>query len=769
MIQTTPHNFRDIFSWEKDGQQVEGVVIPIIQRDYAQGRTSEDVNRIRERFLTSLYKALVDDEKQTLDFVYGNIECVKLHDKKMNVLTPLDGQQRLTTLFLLHYYIAKNEAVPAEEYAFLKNFSYETRAGSRDFCEKLVDFNPDFSKPSISEQITDEAWFLLEWESDPTVQSMLVMLDSIHEKFRNTSDLWPKITDDAITFYFLPINEMGLTDELYIKMNSRGKPLTQFEHWKAEFELALKEVDESLSKRISQKIDMDWTDLLWPYRDSQTGDEQADAVIDDEFLHYVHFVADIICFKNGEGEIEKDFEIIDALFSAKCENARENAEYLKRLFDVWAEVQPRDERGRRLRLTDFFNRFLSIGHAENRVPAGKEPDIFADCCRNSGLRQADRRRFALPRFLLLYAFVLYLQNKDRIDENEFRRRLRSLNNLIENSEDALRNRLMAGLVRQTEDIIVNGNIVEIKEGQDHFNNIQALEEIEKRHWTDENPDHAEALYRLEDHPLLNGSIIVIGLENIVALVDRFYNLFPLDEDGNLRCDLDAIGRAMLAIGDYGQVNTFRYQLASPDMPRIWREMFGPVGDRSKDRAKTKDVLVELLSHDDNFNIDELNKICDDFLINSTSLSWRYYLVKYPTMRQSHFGKYYWHGDKNNHRYNLIVMTTEYSLSGRNYDVFLKTIYELNDGDNNAHLRLGEYSYSMYNNEERDKLFVIKEDKEVYLSMENDCYKVFDKSNNELIETIEIPQNEEGLDTSDRVNIGCDIIKRLLNYDDTGTV
>lgn len=769
MIQTTPHNFRDIFSWEKDGQHVEGVVIPIIQRDYAQGRTSEDVNRIRERFLTSLYKALVDDEKQTLDFVYGNIECVKLHDKKMNVLTPLDGQQRLTTLFLLHYYIAKNEAVPAEEYAFLKNFSYETRAGSRDFCEKLVDFNPNFSKPSISEQITDEAWFLLEWESDPTVQSMLVMLDSIHEKFRNTSDLWPKITDDAITFYFLPINEMGLTDELYIKMNSRGKPLTQFEHWKAEFELALKEVDESLSKRISQKIDMDWTDLLWPYRDSQTGDEQADAVIDDEFLHYVHFVADIICFKNGEGEIEKDFEIIDALFSAKCENARENAEYLERLFDVWAEVQPRDERGRRLRLTDFFNRFLSIGHAENRVPAGKEPDIFADCCRNSGLRQADRRRFALPRFLLLYAFVLYLQNKDRIDENEFRRRLRSLNNLIENSEDALRNRLMAGLVRQTEDIIVNGNIVEIKEGQDHFNNIQALEEIEKHHWTDENPDHAEGLYRLEDHPLLNGSITVIGLENIVALVDRFYNLFPLDEDGNLRCDLDAIGRAMLAIGDYGQVNTFRYQLASPDMPRIWREMFGPVGDRSKDRAKTKDVLVELLSRDDNFNIDELNKICDDFLINSTSLSWRYYLVKYPTMRQSHFGKYYWHGDKNNHRYNLIVMTTEYSLSGRNYDVFLKTIYELNDGDNNAHLRLGEYSYSMYNNEERDKLFVIKEDKEVYLSMENDCYKVFDKSNNELIETIEIPQNEEGLDTSDRVNIGCDIIKRLLNYDVTGTV
>ena len=762
MIQTTPHNFRDIFSWQKDGQHVEGIVIPIIQRDYAQGRRSEDVNRIRERFLVSLYRALVNDEKQTLDFIYGNIECVKMYDTEMNVLTPLDGQQRLTTLFLLHYYIAKHEGIPTEEYSFLKKFSYETRAGSRDFCTKLIDFEPDFSEPTLTNQINDEAWFLLEWESDPTVQSMLVMLDSIHEKFKLTSHLWEKITCDAITFYFLPINEMGLTDELYIKMNSRGKPLTQFEHWKAEFELALKEVDVALSRRLSKKIDMDWTDLLWPYRDSKTGDEQADSVIDDEFLHYVHFVADVLCFKNGKGEIEKDFDIIEELFSAKCENAKDNAEYLETLFDVWCAVQPVDERGRRVRLTDFFSRFLSIGHAKDRVLAGKEIDLFADCCRNSGLREGNRRRFALPRFLLLYSFVLYLQHKEEINEIEFGRRLRILNNLIENSEDALRNRLIAGLVKQTEDIIVNGNIEEIREGQDHFNNTQILEEKEKLRWTNENPNNAEAIYRLEDHPLLNGSIAVIGLENAVKMVDRFYSLFPLDDDGNPKCNFDAIGRAMLAIGDYGQVNTFRYQIASPDIPRIWREMFGPVGDRSKDRSKTKAVLIELLSRGDNFNDDMLKKVGDDFLDEATSFSWRYYLVKYSTMRNSHYGKYYWHGSRTApHRYNLIVMSTEHSLSGRNFDAFLKTIYDLNNGNDNAHLQLGEYSYSMYNNEDRDKIFIIKEDKEVYLSMDNECFKVFDKETNEPIETIDIPQDIDGFDTQDRIIIGCEIIKRFL--------
>lgn len=757
MIQTTPYNFRDIFSWEKDGQRVEGIIVPIIQRDYAQGRVTEDVNRIRERFLTSLYQALVNDEKQTLDFIYGNIEQAKLHGDWFNVLTPLDGQQRLTTLFLLHYYIAKHEAVDAEEYAFLKNFSYETRAGSRDFCARLIDFDPDFTKNNLRDQITDEAWFLLEWESDPTVQSMLVMLDSIHGKFRDTADLWPKITGDAITFYFLPINEMGLTDELYIKMNSRGKPLTQFEHWKAEFELALKEVDKPLSKRIAEKIDKEWTDLLWPYRDSGTGDEQADAVIDDEFLHYVHFIADILRFKQGEGEIERDFDIIETLFSARCENAKENAEYMERLFDVWTAVQPVDERGRRLRLTDFFDRFLSNGHAEGRVPAGRETDLFADCCRNSGLRVGTNRRFALPRFLMLYAFVLYLQHQDTISEDVFRRRLRILNNLIASSEDTIRNRWITGIVKQTEDIIIEGKLEEIREGRDHFNNTQVQEEIEKLQWTAEHPDEAEMLYRLEDHPLLNGSVYVVGIENAPALVDRFYNLFPLDAEGNPINDFDAVGRALVSIGDYGQVNTFRYQLASPDMPRIWLEMFSP----TRDRSKTKDILVQLLQLSETFGNEMLNALADDFVANAKSFDWRYYLAKYPSMRQSHFGKYYWHTDKKINRYNLIMMTTERSLSGRNYDIFLKTIYDILSRDN-VKLILEEYSYSNYNNEGADWLTILTEGKEYYLQVNDNSIGVYDMETNEAIKVHTIRQDENGFDTEDRVIAACNIVKQVLS-------
>ena len=42
--------FGSSFEFEDNTILLTKIEIPIIQRDYAQGRTNEDVNRIRERF-----------------------------------------------------------------------------------------------------------------------------------------------------------------------------------------------------------------------------------------------------------------------------------------------------------------------------------------------------------------------------------------------------------------------------------------------------------------------------------------------------------------------------------------------------------------------------------------------------------------------------------------------------------------------------------------------------------------------------------------------
>lgn len=74
------------------------LIIPIIQRDYAQGRTNDDTNEVRNEFLDALYSYLEENRtNRDLDFVYGTLQCDEGDDHIHFI--PLDGQQRLTTLF----------------------------------------------------------------------------------------------------------------------------------------------------------------------------------------------------------------------------------------------------------------------------------------------------------------------------------------------------------------------------------------------------------------------------------------------------------------------------------------------------------------------------------------------------------------------------------------------------------------------------------------------------------------------------------------------
>ena len=71
---------------------------------------------------------------------------------------------------------------------------------------------------------------------DPTIKSCLVMLDLINELFGASSGFYNRLIQTQnpyITFQFLNMKDFGLSDDLYIKMNARGKTLTPFENFKA--------------------------------------------------------------------------------------------------------------------------------------------------------------------------------------------------------------------------------------------------------------------------------------------------------------------------------------------------------------------------------------------------------------------------------------------------------------------------------------------------------------------------------------------------------
>ena len=721
-MSTTLHSFIDIFDTAfRDGNdtvQLKKIVIPIIQRDYAQGRLDPEVNRVRKRFLEALYRA-VTEQPIVLDFVYGDIDTD-------GVMTPLDGQQRLTTLFLLHWYAAKKDTVSPEECKCLKNFSYETRYSARYFCTELVDFTPSFDT-KISDEIINQAWFPLDWKKDPTINSMLVMIDAINDMFGNVEGLWEKLKGQAITFYFLPIKDMGLTDELYIKMNSRGKPLTMFEHFKAELERELRQIDVKTAERIISKVDLQWTDLLWEYRDGGSSAEEAN-ITDDEFLRYFKFICDVICYQHGEspqGRSNDEFDLLQAYFSAQNPEAIKNIEMLESYFDCWIGIN--DYKNPSV----FLESFMSKVHEEKKIRVDNRYriDIFKDCLHFNSDRAGKNRLFPLNRFVLLFAIICYLRNRDTVSEKEFARRIRIVNNLLQNSEDEVsdridRNRIPA-ILAETEAIILRGEIDESVENSYSVNQLE--EEGQKIEYLANHPEMDEILFKLEDHPMLNGQISIVGLDNL-QYADRFEELF--------KCKWDNIDCALMAIGDYGQLerNKWRYQYGSKGIALAWQELFHKSANVGFEN--TSKILVELLSLHETIDDETLKMIASEYIRECEEQAvypWRYYYIKYPEFRPGSYGKLSnMHPEEN--PYLFSVLQTRSQWSPNTYMPFLKVVENMAEG---IHLDRDSYGQKLVCGDQ-------------YIVCMNSSYELRKTEDDSDIDSLAIQQNEEGIDTEDRI-------------------
>lgn len=693
---------------------VKRIIIPNLQRDYAQGRDTTEIRRVRERFLDALYKAVTTDNAIKLDFVYGDL-------KKDGTLNLLDGQQRLTTLFLLHWYAAKKENISPDEFAFLKNFSYDTRPDSKNFCKFLIDCEVTFDE-KLSAVIEDNANFPLSWKKDPTVSSMLVMLDAINEKFCGVENLWAKLKGGAISFYFLSIVNLGLTDELYVTMNSRGKPLTDFEHFKAEFKRKLDELDGELSNKIISSIDTVWTDLLWSYRDK-------DKLIDDGFLAYFNFLCDVILYRKGstpQGNRRADFDAFDLLEEFFDGDAQENIAFMKNAFDCWYELSKQES------IRDFFGDRVTTGSRTdkniNRHERGKiityfdDADFFGACLKSGG-------NFLLGQTVMLYAFLTYLLHREAesISDADFRRRIRIVNNLVTNSNDELSNsetrnngNRIPAMLEQVDNIIIRGEILQTRRLS--FNVNQLAEEREKISWTQENPDKAESLFELEDHYLLHGQIGVVGLDYPENFA-RFISLF--------KCDYDKISCALLVGGDYYQTDGKGcYQLGST-RPQAWQNLFHKSA-ATKRFEDTKISLENLLGRTDNFTDKYLDKIIEEYLAGCESkgaFDWIYYYMKYSEFRPPRYGKYRWENFKDA-PYCFLALWAEKRRSNQSYQPFLKAAEE---GGELSQAHCGErLIFDSY-----------------YVVCENSAYVVKNSETDAIEDRLEINQ-QGGIDAEDRI-------------------
>ena len=680
MIQSRITSYAGLFSGPHAVREIE---IPLIQRDYAQGREGVGVERIRLDFLGVLHGAVSNlTPPVSLDFVYGIVT--------EEVLRPLDGQQRLTTLFLLHWYVASRAGrLEAEQDRPWTKFRYATRPSAKSFCDKLTRHRlPDETaretldnhKKPVSDWIIDQRWYLYTWAHDPTIQAMLRMLDAIHRKFRtaawdgNYGAAWERLASSerpAVSFYFLPLENGEDGSELYIKMNARGRPLTPFENFKARFQQVIEEggCGRDRAERIALKLDTDWSDVFWAYR----GDDQ---VIDDEMLRYIDWVTMVCWWRNNRptaGKTEGLTEIDLAEYGPNHEKRAENLDFFEKAMDVWVK-----EKDIGCWFGDLFRveTDTSAAEGDGKVvlfgkAAAADLDLLKACC-DTYERASRSSRFSLADTLLLYAAVLHRSGKSK----DFHRRLRVLRNLLENTD--LRVEDMPSLVEDVEKLICGTDLDEALHSLERvgksqaFSRSQVVDERSKLRVARSVIQQIEKeLFRLEDHILLRGCLFAFDLDVdatvFVRRAQAFHRVF-------LKKHWPALTGALLTFGDYWRHNgrgKFLFGTSKTEEP--WRDLL--TNSSRENVGNTLEPLLRLLDYISKMTSEVytiLNKAISDYVEIQKDFCWKYYLIKYKVMREGNLGRYL--GDKYKLGYRLCMLEKK-SRHSHYRDAFLYAIRE----------------------------------------------------------------------------------------------
>lgn len=557
------------------------IEIPIIQRDYAQGR--KDMKKIRLNFLNAIFNSINNEEKIMLDFIYGS----KVHDS----FQPLDGQQRLTTLYVLHWYAASKENRLEEEKHILSKFTYETRISSRDFCNALISNDIVFSQDvSPRSKIIDSSWFFLSWKNDPTIDAMLRTIDDIHTLFYEVEDLWDKlvsVSKQLIRFYHVELEHIGLTDDLYIKMNARGKLLTPYENFKASFEKFIRdhkwEDESNMINSFAFKIDGSWTDLFWKNFKKNNSIDNA----------FIRFISTIAMIRQSTDRIKKSDErtrIISKLqddpnnISPKMFE-KDDFVYLMKSLDL---------------LLHDFHKIESMRFGFPLFRHAPKENIIKEVLINEDSGSYTQK-------VLLYAQLEYFNRTENINNNNYSEWMRVVRNIVSRA-DIEKSGKRPDIVRspQTFDGVVYlinelaqgcENIYEYLANTESFRSTFAKDQVEeeriKAKLILDNIERKEIIHQLEDTNLLRGKIEFIFYcinfkGDVSSFNDELFNelttvfIENLSTEAHLTNDLR---RALLTISVNNNFEFYNY----------WWS-FWSVVDSDKRRLIEKYREIEFLIH-----------------------------------------------------------------------------------------------------------------------------------------------------------------------------
>lgn len=682
-MENNSENFGEIKTFR---QLIEGnvntiITIPKIQRDYAQGRIGKE--ELRGNFLNDLFGVIEQSDAplRIYDFIYGQHKDPEKREEPHRFL-PVDGQQRLTTVFLLHIYIGKRGRQDTD---FLRGFSYETRDSSKQFCAKLCKMQPsDFD--DIVNVLADDTDMTREWTDDPTISGMIRMLGDIHNHFTGIQNpdfelYWNNVTN-KIAFWRLYLEDLDTTDDLYIKMNSRGKHLTDFENFKAEMDQMAQKEENGLTKgEFSKEMDTTWTNLFWAYRDSSKdfispdyskpdSVDFTDNGLDSKMLTFFRNYLIIEGLKNDVLKVSKEADSLSSAALAKKVMSKSpklfaNLATILQFFDA-----NKSEDGR---MAGYFSKYLDGENTYEEERYLTDPDDLSDKVVLMFKTPVDlfdammTAKLNPSQMLFVEAFFAHIINGN-VNEDAFKDRLRILRNLIANTviQDD-RNHIgdvMSAL--KSVDSLIEDGMDSILETQTVFTKVQREHENAKLEWL-ANADASDTLTlkKVENYRLLRGNLSQLFNGDTPLTrkkLDNFRQIFYM------HADYDFIEKVMIAFGDYyttwrnGDGIVFNY--VGPSWSNFRDSIFTHTNN------KATEILEKLLTLDD-VSAEALESHCGNILNEAKKakrFDWQYYIIKYKAMRWAPSGHYLMTGE----RYPLFMFnarTCYHNESYKHWNVF----------------------------------------------------------------------------------------------------
>lgn len=494
------------------------IEIPIIQRDYAQGRDNSKAKNIRESIIKKIIDSVNNNNPLFFDFIYGRVEN--------KTFIPFDGQQRLTTLFLFHKYIfekcSSNEK--CKNYSecqcnkILNRFTYKTRQSSREFCEKLVlkSIIPE-NDNKISDYVKNQVWFYSNWNNDPTIIGMLRMLDEIHKQISEIENIdFQKMATNLtsgcicpITFHFVDMEKNKLSDSTYIKMNARGKSLTSFENFKASLEQYLINKTELLERfkgKLNEEkkqtgIDGEWLDLFWTIENKNEKEKSIpDSLIMSIFRRHFLNIYTLNKVRNNNSQN------LDRFIS--------NEDFVP--FEVYKSIMEEENIGAEKCLTPLFNTFDALLSNSDNILNNALPIWDRE---NKGWNPlkgnlTNENKETYPSRVAYYAFISYFEKSNDYNESSFSNWMRIVWNIIENSIidtqatylSALE--LMDEITKKIENNFdgIESKLHKIKLDSNHAKGQVKEEKIKSKLIEQNRADWKTLIIEAEKHPLFKGAV-----------------------------------------------------------------------------------------------------------------------------------------------------------------------------------------------------------------------------------------------------------------------